>query len=82
MSALKCARSTATWMLTAPTMFDLVPSSIAALNVINRGLDKHNRIGYGLRFIARTTKTHFREKLVDGWTSTDTLPGRSLNKFA
>src|SRR6476660_2752414 len=35
----------------APTIFDLVPSSLAALNVINRGLPKENRVGYGLPFV-------------------------------
>lgn len=54
----------------APTIFDLVPSSIGALNVINRGLDKHNRVGNGLRFIARTSATHFRGK-VGGWLAID-----------
>jgi hypothetical protein len=54
----------------APTMFDLVPSSIGALNVINRGLDKHNRVGNGLRFIARTGATHFSGK-VGGWLAID-----------
>ena len=54
----------------APTMFNLVPSSIGALNVINRGLDKHNRVGNGLRFIARTGATHFSGK-VSGWLAID-----------
>ena len=54
----------------APTIFDLVPSSLGALNVINRGLAPENRIGQGLRFIARTARTHFRGK-VSGWLSID-----------
>lgn len=54
----------------AQTMFNLVPSSIGALNVINRGLDKDNRIGNGLRFIARTSTTHFSGK-VRGWLAID-----------
>jgi arylsulfatase A-like enzyme len=54
----------------AATMFSLVPSSIGALNVINRGLDKHNRVGNGLRFIARTGATHFSGK-VGGWLAID-----------
>ncbi len=54
----------------APTIFDLVPSSIAALNVINRGLAKENRIGYALPFVARTTKTHFSGNL-GGWLEID-----------
>jgi arylsulfatase A-like enzyme len=54
----------------APTIFNLVPSSIGALNVINRGLDKRNRIGHGLRFIARTSTIQFSGK-VRGWLAID-----------
>lgn len=54
----------------APTIFDLVPSSIGALNMINRGLDQSDRIGYGLPFVMRTAKTHFSGK-VGGWLSID-----------
>lgn len=54
----------------APTIFELVPSSIAALNVIGRGLPKERRIGRGARFAARAAKTHFSGK-VTGWLSID-----------
>lgn len=54
----------------APTMFELVPKSIAALNVIGRGLPKRHRIGRGLKFIARATRTHFRGN-VRGWLAID-----------
>ncbi|MEO7502609.1 MAG: alkaline phosphatase family protein [Gemmatimonadaceae bacterium] len=54
----------------APTIFELVPSSIAALNVIGRGLSKQDRIGRGLRFVARTARTHFRGN-VSGWLAID-----------
>jgi arylsulfatase A-like enzyme len=54
----------------APTIFELVPSSIAALNVIGRGLSKDGRIGRGLRFVARTARTHFRGN-VGGWLAID-----------
>jgi arylsulfatase A-like enzyme len=54
----------------APTIFELVPSSIAALNVIGRGLSKDGRIGRGLRFVARTARTHFRGNVV-GWLAID-----------
>ena len=54
----------------APTIFDLVPSSIGALNMINRGLASDNRIAYGLPFVLRMAKTHFRGK-VGGWLSID-----------
>jgi arylsulfatase A-like enzyme len=54
----------------APTIFELVPKSIAALNVIGRGLSKHDRIGRGVGFIARAAQTHFRGN-VRGWLSID-----------
>jgi hypothetical protein len=54
----------------APTIFELVPTSIAALNVIGRGLSKKDRIGRGMRFIARTARTHFRGN-VKGWLAID-----------
>ncbi len=55
----------------APTIFELVGSSVAALNMINRGLSSRNRIGYGLPFVLRTAKTHFSGK-VGGWLAIDT----------
>lgn len=54
----------------APTIFELVPSSIAALNVIGRGLSKKDRIGRGMRFNARAAQTHFRGN-VKGWLAID-----------
>lgn len=54
----------------APTMFELVPKSIAALNVINRGLPMSDRIGRGPKFVARAARTHFRGN-VRGWLSID-----------
>ncbi len=54
----------------APTVFELASSSLGALNVINRGLDPANRVGQGLRFIARTARTHFSGK-VGGWLAID-----------
>jgi len=56
--------------LSAPTMFELVSASIAALNVISRGLPTRDRIGRGARFIARTARTHFRGN-VRGWLAID-----------
>jgi len=44
----------------APTIFELVPKSIAALNVISRGLSKHDRIARSVGYIARGAQTHFR----------------------
>ena len=54
----------------APTIFELAPSSIAALNVISRGLSPSDRIGQGAGFIARTARTHFSGK-VQGWLAID-----------
>ncbi len=54
----------------APTVFELVPNSIAALNMIGRGLEKSRRIGRGLRFTARAAVTHFTGN-VRGWLEID-----------
>lgn len=54
----------------APTIFELAPSSIAALNVIGRGLGREHVIGRGLGFVARAARTHFSGK-VDGWLAID-----------
>lgn len=54
----------------APTMFELAPSSLAAMNVIGRGLADHERLGQGLRFVLRTGITHFRGN-VRGWLGID-----------
>lgn len=54
----------------APTIFELAPSSLAAMNVIGRGLRAHERLGQGLRFVLRTGITHFRGN-VRGWLSID-----------
>lgn len=54
----------------APTVFELVPNSIAALNPISRGLDQASRIGRGTRFAARAASTHFRGN-VRGWLAID-----------
>jgi hypothetical protein len=52
------------------TMFELAPSSIGALSVIQRGLSKERQIARGARFIARTAMTHFRGD-VQGWLQID-----------
>ncbi len=54
----------------APTIFELAPSSLAAMNVIGRGLRKHERLGQGARFVLRTGFTHFRGN-VKGWLAID-----------
>ncbi|MEO5580151.1 MAG: alkaline phosphatase family protein [Gemmatimonadaceae bacterium] len=54
----------------APTMFELAGSSIAALNMIGRGLGAGDRIGRGLSFTARAARTHFSGN-VEGWLAID-----------
>jgi predicted AlkP superfamily pyrophosphatase or phosphodiesterase len=54
----------------APTIFELLPSSIAALNVISRGLDSKNVLGRGTGFVIRTARTHFAGR-VGGWLEID-----------
>lgn len=54
----------------APTLFELAPSSLGALSVITRGLPRRARIGAGPRFAARVASTHFRGDL-DGWLAID-----------
>ncbi|AHG87597.1 type I phosphodiesterase/nucleotide pyrophosphatase [Gemmatirosa kalamazoonensis] len=54
----------------APTLFELAPTSLGALNVIGRGLPRANRLGRGGRFALRAARTHFRGD-VAGWLSID-----------
>jgi hypothetical protein len=54
----------------SPTIFELVPSSIAALNVIGRGLGAANMLGRGLGFVVKTARTHFTGR-VEGWLEID-----------
>ncbi len=54
----------------APTIFELVPSSIAALNVIGRGLKPGDRLGRSPGFVARAARTHFTGR-VKGWLEID-----------
>lgn len=55
----------------APTIFELAPSSLAALSVITRGLAPANRIGsLTLRSALRAARTHFRGD-VTGWLAID-----------
>lgn len=56
----------------APTMFELVPSCVAALSVIERGLSPHDRLGRGAGFVARAAVTHFRGD-VRGWLDIDRM---------
>lgn len=55
----------------APTVFELAPSSLAALSVITRGLPVANRIGgITLRSAIRAARTHFTGN-VAGWLDID-----------
>jgi arylsulfatase A-like enzyme len=54
----------------APTIFELAPSSLAALNVISRGLDSQDILGRSPGFVIRTAKTHFTGR-VQGWLEID-----------
>ena len=54
----------------APTIFELSRSSLAALNVIGRGLAADRRIGSSLWFALKTGKTHFTGD-VQGWLDID-----------
>jgi arylsulfatase A-like enzyme len=54
----------------APTIFELVSSSVAARSVITRGLSNQDRIGRELGFVARTAMTHFSGKVTE-WLKID-----------
>ena len=55
----------------APTIFELVPDSLAALSVITRGLPLERRLGtLTARSAARVALTHFRGK-AEGWLDVD-----------
>lgn len=54
----------------APTMFELVPASLAALSVIGRGLAPRQREGNSLSFAVRAARTHFSGN-VRGWLDID-----------
>lgn len=55
----------------APTIFELVPNSLAALSVITRGLPESRRLGtLTARSAARVAFTHFRGR-AEGWLDVD-----------
>ena len=62
----------------APTIFELVHDSVAALSVITRGLPRHRQLAaLGLRSAVRAVNTHFRGDL-DRWLEVDRDVARSL----
>jgi hypothetical protein len=62
----------------APTIFELVPHSVAAMSVVSRGLARARRIG-GLtpRSMVRAAMTHFRGQ-AEGWLDIDREVGREV----
>lgn len=54
----------------APTIFELAPSSVAALNVISRGLTATSLLGREASFVLKTARTHFTGR-VQGWLEID-----------
>src|SRR5690606_21672670 len=54
----------------SPTLFELAEPSLAALNVIGRGLPRGSAIGRGPAFVARAAVTHFTGN-VRGWLNMD-----------
>lgn len=61
----------------APTIFELVPSSIAALNVISRGLNASSVLGRGAAFALKAARTHFTGR-VEGWLEIDRQIARQV----
>jgi hypothetical protein len=62
----------------APTIFELVPDSIAALSVVTRGLDPSRRIGaLSVRSALRATLTHFRGR-AERWLDVDRESGEVI----
>jgi hypothetical protein len=53
-----------------PTLFELAGPGFGALSVIFRGLPRADRIGHGIKFLARAAKTHFTGN-VAGWLEID-----------
>ncbi|GJG87140.1 hypothetical protein tb265_23210 [Gemmatimonadetes bacterium T265] len=61
----------------APTLFDLAPPGLAALNMIGRGLAPADRLARGRRFAIRAALTHFRGD-VAGWLRIDRDVGAAV----
>ena len=61
----------------SPTIFELARPSIGALSVICRGLERRERIGQSLGFVARAAATHFRGN-VKGWLAIDRSVGEEV----
>jgi predicted AlkP superfamily pyrophosphatase or phosphodiesterase len=61
----------------ARTLFELVPSAVAALNMIGRGLADADRIARDARFALRAARTHFAGD-VRGWLAIDRDVGETV----
>ena len=61
----------------SPTMFELVPNSLAAMSVVTRGLRPSRNVTRGPAFAARTAWTHFRGD-VQGWLEIDRAVSRRV----
>ena len=61
----------------APTLFELAGSSLAALNVIGRGLPRRRRMARSAAFALRAARTHFTGN-VRGWLAIDREVGGEL----
>ena len=61
----------------APTLFELAPPGLAALNMIARGLPAVDRIARGRAFAVRAALTHFRGD-VAGWLRIDREVGAQV----
>ncbi len=61
----------------APTLFELAPPGVAALNMIGRGLAPEDRLARGRAFAVRAALTHFRGDLA-GWLRIDRDAGAAV----
>lgn len=61
----------------APTLFELAPPAIGALNVIGRGLARADRVARSAAFALRAARTHFRGD-VSGWLAIDRDVGAAV----
>jgi hypothetical protein len=61
----------------APTLFELAPPALAAMNVIGRGLGPGAVLGRGAAFTLRIARTHFAGN-VAGWLEIDRAIGAQV----
>jgi hypothetical protein len=54
----------------SPTLFELAPSRLGALSVIERGLARREKVARGAMFVTRAAVTHFTGH-VEGWLAID-----------